>query len=292
MDGTSGVSWRLRENQETDMGGMVTMVKRENGQIKVRRMHTSCIQRVQDLDFIAQRHSQWMHRELEVDRDVLAPFGYGIVVVDFDTHWIGSAQGYTDPGVIYAGSLTMLVYGKSEEIKSDQEMFNEALKAGVVRRGVFIEQRKEDEGAKRAVSILCLKEVPGGSDFEDIIRGIENGFAMPKAMLTGEPEDKESVKAEAAEFLFEPEGWKIESYEENCRGYLELAKAMIARGFDLWPEQTEWSNFVDGIDEENPGKFEMELYEVLTAKRREQLEESLPKTDEQGSAKARQTPKL
>ena len=208
------------------MGGHVTFVERKQGEINNVFYHTGILNIVKDLDYLNnQLLLNHYFSKLELKNTThFYPDGYGIMVVDFDTKWIGHRQNYIDPLLFNEASvlLSYLNYSEKNGGNGYFYFFKKALENGCISKMSYfdyqnkkmIQEKLQDKG------LYCFEQVYDWLSQKD----------------ANEP---------SVNFEFTPPGWLIQSFDNSIEGSIKLAKILIDKEFDITPSIKNWKNYLD-----------------------------------------------
>lgn len=223
------------------MGGAIQYVVRKNGQTLAMEGSTGLMHEIQSVAFLQGEQTKFLQRFSPVRADNgVYPHGYGLVVVDFDHHWTGTCQCYSDLQSFNPAGISL-------EFELDKDTGNwvggndratlvkAAVKAGFIRNGLW----RVDDGAGRLVAEKRPFDTALLNDPEVFLQHILN--ECQKAYDTQQassPDDR------LLHILFEPTGWTFQRFEETIPGWHQMVTTLLDLGFDLSSFGSEWDDHV------------------------------------------------
>jgi hypothetical protein len=223
------------------MGGAIQYVVRKDGQTLAMEDSTGLMDEIQSVAFLNGERTQFLQRFSPVRADNgVYPNGYGLVVVDFDHHWIGTCQGYSDLQSFHPAGISL-------EFELDKDtgdwvggghragLVKEAVSAGFIKNGLW----RVDNGAGRLVAEKRPFDTALLNDAEVFLQHILNECEKAWGVRRAESHDDRLLH-----ILFEPTGWTFERFEETTPGWHQMATALLDLGFDLSSHGADWDEYV------------------------------------------------
>ena len=211
------------------MGGRVNIVERKNGVVKT----INGFKIVQDLDYLNQNlpKDHWfLNQNRNHLPEALYPDGYGLMVIDFDTKWIGHCQGYTDPSNFFQTELFLSCSGcivGLEKKDLPHSLFMKAWKAGAIQTMQFYDENNE----------IIHQPISKPFTFQNQTIQLDNQEKMRHFISQREI-------GMPIFFQYEPQGWTFERFKENFNGYFDFFKKLLELGFDMQFSLENWKSFV------------------------------------------------
>ena len=210
------------------MGGDVAFTIKRNNRVSTRIFSKHASVEVSTQRFFEGKGDVWDNWK-KSKAQPLAPYSYGLTVVDFDSKWVGSIQSYNS-------LLQYFVYlksGKLDASLNDDPELKALWDAGRVENlGSYAQDIKTVKAIERAVGLLGK---PFDDVFPELINCVKEG-GLHTVVLNTSP----------------PEGWVFEEFEDNQ--YDILYQKLRALGFKFKDTDIEeWKTFLE--NHENGSHF-------------------------------------
>ena len=203
-----------------------------------------------DIDFFEnpQNHPKFKGLQ-QLEQLNLSPIGEGLIVIDFDTKWLGALQSFLRMGSFQEALLFRAFKSNASLMKDEEAVFVELFEKALSKKGihevVFTEFKKTD---KQGTFITMSLEQAHLETFEKIISFLKNQWKQEKK---GCP-----LQREIHYFPLNPQGWVFENFNvSQMPDYLKMGKTLIDKGLDITPFIQDWQTFAD-IETDYSGYFQ------------------------------------
>lgn len=227
--------------------GEVCIALRENGKIKTAVVHKCLLNAFQDVRwFTEERKPHPLDALFKEAGGPLAPYDYGLVVIDRDTRWMGSWQSYMGFGQIEIYSSGDLVRAvehldvDAELAKVDPESWASFYMLDAVRTRILVDAHangavaqfmdadwSEDDPQWQPLSSLGTDNLPDAVDELNRLRRARKGG---RCTIT------------RTFFRFLSEGWTIDDYDPQDKRPQDFIDALIERKLVSAEEIDAWYN--------------------------------------------------
>lgn len=192
------------------MAGDVAFSIRNKGCVSTRLLHKSAAQQVVTADLYRQENSVFSVWAQEPPQ-VFAPQGYGLVVVDFDTRWVGSIQGYARL------DQARMQLNDEKDIEQLRQLWHEGR----------VTSNMDDP----------TNSIPRSEGFDDYIKKLKR------------QQHRNNPCREVKFGVDPPQGWKIQEFSRAPSGWHGFAQSLVGRGFAFSDQEwAAWDSFLMKID--------------------------------------------
>lgn len=268
------------------MGGAVAVAVRRKGVVRTVHLGKGAVLALSDVAFFdnpalsafwqhsnkppkgAKPYPGWFDTACD---EAFAPEDYGLMVIDFDTKWVGHLQGYAHPTHLTATIKAPPARAPASFKQGDSDFavcLRGARKGRVSYARFFDTPAGVNVGQRHRYEPIALSETDGSSLVEDIQRAKEAADAWIVAQGYT-PVDSFNFIDTAL-----PKGWTLSQFSDAKEesGWSEFINALLDKGWEVSPQDVpHWSEFM-----QKKGYINTDVSVLMAIHRERDLEEALP----------------